>query len=334
MATIYDVAKQAGVSVATVSAVINDSAYVSPGLRSRVEAAVTALNYNPNLLARSLAQNKTFTVGILIPDITNPFYPEVVRGAEDKGKQAGYTLLLGNSDNQAEKEEVYLRLFLSKRVDGILLIKGSEDLDQSFLAKLQGGETPVVLVGRRYPQLQTDCVVADDAGGAYAAVRHLAQLGHKRIGIITGPRNVSTSQSRLAGYAKALAGSKLPYVEELVEEGDYGMESGLTAGVQLLAQRPTAVFITNYLMTVGFMNALEKQRLGCPQDVAVVSYDDFLWSQFFHPKLTCIEQPKYELGFKAMELLLSRLRGRHKKPKLVVLKNKLNIRESCGQKSS
>ncbi len=330
MANIYDVAKRAGVSVATVSAVVNNSAYVSPPLRQRVEIAVSELSYNPNLLARSLAQKKTLTLGIVIPDITNPFYPDVVRGAEDKAKQEGYTILLGNSDNRRDKEEIYLSLFLSRRVDGILLFKGFEDMSSDFLARLQGSDTPVALVGRRYERLETDCVVADDEGGAYTAVRHLLRLGHKRIGVITGFRGVSTAEGRLQGYRRALVSKRIPFDPSLVVQGDYGSESGYRAGLQLLEHHPTAVFSTNYLMTVGFMAALEKKGLSCPQDVAVVSYDDFLWSRFFRPKLTCVEQPKYELGFQATELLLKRLQGKHKRARLIVLKNRLRVRESCG----
>jgi LacI family transcriptional regulator len=197
MATIYDVAKRAGTSVATVSAVVNNSAYVSPELRGRVETAITELDYNPNLVARSLAKKKTFTIGMLIPDIANPFFPEVVRGAEDKAKEAGYTILLGNSDNRSDMEETYLNLFFSKQVDGILLIKGSEELSDNFRQKLEDTGTPLVLVDRESESIKADSVVADDVGGACAAVDHLIALGHQRIGIITGFPNVSTSKGRL-----------------------------------------------------------------------------------------------------------------------------------------
>ncbi|MGH9804077.1 MAG: LacI family DNA-binding transcriptional regulator [Candidatus Acidiferrales bacterium] len=334
MATIYDVAKRASVSVATVSAVVNSSAYVSPELRQRVDAAIAELSYNPNLLARSLAQKKSFSLGVLIPDITNPFYPEVVRGAEDKAKQDGYTILLGNSDNRRDKEELYLNLFLSKRVDGIMMFKASEDMSDALLAKLKGNSIPIVLVGRRYSRLETDCVVADDEAGARAAVRHLIRLGHRRVGIITGFRGVSTTEGRLEGYRKALAAHRIPFDPALVVEGDYGTESGYRGSLRLLEQKPTAIFSTNYLMTVGLMQALEKKGLRCPKDIAVVSYDDFLWTNFFRPKLTCIEQPKYQLGYQAMTLLLGRLNGKHKRVQTVVLKNRLRVRESCGAKGA
>ena len=331
MATIYDVAKRAGTSVATVSAVVNNSAYVSPELRGRVETAVTELDYNPNLVARSLAKKKTFTIGMLIPDIANPFFPEVVRGAEDKAKEAGYTILLGNSDNRSEMEETYLNLFLSKQVDGILLIKGAEELSDSFRQKLEDSGIPVVLVDRESESLKADCVVADDVGGACAAVDHLIALGHRRIGIITGFPSVSTTKGRLQGYRKALQCHQLEYDAALVEAGDYGTESGYRAGARLLGQQPTAVFVTNFLMTVGFMKALEEAGLRCPEDVAVVSYDDFMWSEFFRPRLTGVEQPKYQIGYQSTEVLLRRLADKQKKREKIVLENRLRIRESCGQ---
>jgi LacI family transcriptional regulator len=331
MATIYDVAKRAGTSVATVSAVVNNSAYVSPELRERVEIAITELDYNPNLVARSLAKKKTFTIGMLIPDIANPFFPEVVRGAEDKAKEAGYTILLGNSDNRSDMEETYLNLFFSKQVDGILLIKGSEELSDNFRQKLEDTGTPLVLVDRESESIKADSVVADDVGGARTAVDHLIALGHQRIGIITGFPNVSTSKGRLQGYRKALQSHQLEYDATLVEAGDYGTESGYRAGVRLLQQEPTAVFVTNFLMTVGFMKALEEAGLRCPEDVAVVSYDDFMWSEFFRPRLTGVEQPKYQIGYQSTELLLRRLADKQKKTEKIVLENRLRIRESCGQ---
>lgn len=331
MSNIYDVAKQAGVSVATVSAVINSSSYVSPALRDKVERAITSLHYSPNLLARSLAQRKTHTIGVLIPDITNPFFPEIVRGAEDKAKEAGYTIILGNSDNQLSKEEVYLNLFLSKRVDGILLAKAIGDMSTALFEKLRTGGPPVVLVDREYPHLQADTVVADDCGGAYAAVRHLLKLGHKRIGILAGIPGVSTTIGRTLGYRQALESKNVPYNPALVVHGDYALESGFKAGLQLLEQNPTAVFVTNCLMTAGFMKALEKKRLRCPEDVSLISYDDLIWNEVFYPKLSCVEQPKYMLGYRSAEILFSRILGKHKRVKFEVLKNRLRIRESCGR---
>lgn len=330
MPNIYDVAKRARVSVATVSAVINKTSYVSPQLSRQVERAILALNYSPNLLARSLAQRKTHTIGILIPDVANPFFPEIVRGAEDEASEAGYTVILGNSDNQVAKEDLYLNLFLSKRVDGILFVKGAGELNPSLLENLKKAGTPVVLMDREYSELHADTVVADDYGGAFAATQHLLELGHRRIGIVAGIAGTSTTKGRTRGYIEALQKSGVEFAESLVANGRYDIESGYTEGLRLLDQHPSAVFVTNCMMTIGFLRAIEEAKLHCPEDISIVSYDDFFWNDVFHPKLTCVEQPKYQLGRRSTEILLSRIAGKHKRPKYEVLKNELRVRESSA----
>ena len=328
MATIYDVGTRAGVSVATVSSVINNSSYVSPELRQRVEAAIRELNYSPNLLARGLACQKTLTLGVLVPDIANFFYPELVRGVEDKAKEAGYTIILGSSDNQLSKEEVYLELFLSKRVDGIVLIKAPGEMSPALEQSLKKNGPPIVLLDREHPSLSADTVVADDFGGGRMAVRHLLDLGHKRIGIIRGVSGASTTEDRFRGYQTALDERHVPVHPDLIAEGDYGMDSGYVAGMALLRRKPTAVFVTNYMMTLGLLRAIEEQKLSCPKDISIVSYDDFIWSDIFPPRLTCVVQPKYMLGYKAAETLISRIQGKHKRPRREVLENRLQIRSS------
>ena len=331
MPNIYDVAKRAKVSVATVSAVINKTSYVSPALRTKVECAIAELKYSPNLLARSLALRKTNTLGILIPDISNPFFPEIVRGVESKAKEAGYSLILGNSDNELSEEELYLNVFLSKRVDGILLVKAPGELNKNLLETLRVAGPPVVLVDREYPSMHADTVVADDAGGAYAATQHLLDLGHRCIGIVVGIPDVSTARDRMLGYRQALASQGIPFDPLLVGQGDYGVDSGYKVGVCLMDQKPSAVLITNCMMTIGFLRALEERKLRCPEDVAIVSYDDLIWNEFFNPRLTCVIQPKYLLGTRGAEILISRIRGKHKRPKFEVLKNELRVRESSGE---
>jgi DNA-binding LacI/PurR family transcriptional regulator len=328
VATIYDVGTRAGVSVATVSSVINNSSYVSPELRQRVEAAIRELNYSPNLLARGLARQKTLTLGVLVPDIANFFYPELVRGVEDKAKEAGYTIILGSSDNQLSKEEVYLELFLSKRVDGIVLIKAPGEMSASLEQNLKKSGPPIVLLDREHAALAADTVVADDFGGACLAIRHLLDLGHKRIGIIRGVSGASTTEDRFRGYQTTLEERHVALNPDQVAEGDYGIESGYAAGVALLRQKPTAVFVTNYMMTIGLLRAIEEQKLSCPKDISIVSYDDFIWSDVFPPRLTCVVQPKYMLGYKAAETLISRIQGKHKRPRKEVLDNRLQIRAS------
>jgi len=330
MANIYDVAKRAGVSVATVSAVFNKSSYVSPPLEEKVQRAIQELNYTPNLLARSMAKQKTLTLGVLIPDAANPFFPEIVRGIEDCANAAGYSILLGSSDNQTQKEEVYLRLFLSKRVDGILLVKAPGELPADLLASLRRNTPPIVLVDREYPALNADTVVADDFGGGFAATKHLLDLGHRRIALVRGISGTSTSDGRLRGYQDALGSKKIALDEKLIAEGDYGIDSGYAAGLKLLAQRPTAVVVTNYLMTIGFLKAMDEMGLKCPGDISIVSYDDFVWNDVFPPKLTSIVQPKYAIGHTSAEILLARIAGKHKRAKFQVLANEMKTRKSAA----
>ena len=333
MATIYDIGELAEVSVATVSAVINNTSYVSPKLRKRVEEAIRELGYSPNLLARGLATQKTQTLGVLIPDIANFFFPEVVRGIEDRVKKDGYTIILGNSDDQLEKEELYLRLFLSKRVDGILLTKCPGNLSPQLLQLLNKNAPPVVLLDQEYSELATDCVLADDFGGGYIGTKHLLELGHRRIGIISGAPSLSTSIGRLSGYMKALSEFNVKFDPSLVVDGDYHIEPAYAAGLELLKRKPTAVLVTNFMMTIGFLRALVDRKLSTPKDISIVSYDDFIWADAFNPPLTSVAQPQHELGYKAADVLLSRIRKKHKRPQHVVLENSLRIRATTARRN-
>ena len=330
MANIYDVARRARVSVATVSAVLNGSAFVSPRLTSRVHTAVAALGYEPNLLARGLAKRQTKTLGMIVPDIANPFFPEVVRGAEDTAYTAGYTLLIASSDNDTQKENLYLRLFLAKRVDGVILTKAPGRFPRELRRAYSRAGVPIVLLARTVPGFVTDTVEMDDRGAAYEGVMHLRRLGYRRIGLIGGLHGASTSRRRLDGYRAALRDARLRFDPALVVEGDFRVESGYRAGLELLKRRPDAVFVGNYLMTVGFMEALRQYRMRCPDDVAVVTCDDHPWLDAFSPRLTTIDLPKRELGAAAARLLVDRIGRRGGRPRIVTLKNALRVRESCG----
>ncbi|MFY9529625.1 MAG: LacI family DNA-binding transcriptional regulator [Candidatus Acidiferrales bacterium] len=329
-ANIYDVAKKASVSVFTVSAVINKSGQVSTALQRRVEAAIRQLNYRPNLLARSLAKQRTHTIGIVVPDIANPFFPLVVRGVEDIAQKAGYSTLLCNSDNQREKEEHYLELLLSKRVDGILLTMAPGRLTPWLRRMLAEVKVPIVLVMRTSKDLKADVVLTDDHKGAFEAVTHLARIGHRRIALVSGPLEVSNGAARWKGYRKALEVHGLACDPDLIVEGDYRTESGYRAGLALLPRRPDAIFVANYLMTVGFMQAADEMGMTCPDDFGLVSFDDYPWLRCFRPRLTTIELPKYELGAKSAQLLLERISGKEGRSTIQKLAPQLRVRESCG----
>lgn len=331
-ASIYDVARESRVSVFTVSAVVNNKSHVRKKLRERVEAAIQKLNYRPNLLARSLAKQKTHTIGMVVPDIANPFFPMVVRGAEDAAQKRGYNLLLCNSDDTQVKEENALELLLSKRVDGILLTKAASDITPSLLEMIQKMNIPVVLVMRTFPRISKDAIITDDYQGAYDAVCHLARAGRKRIALIGGPMKVSNGKARYEGFRDALKANGLAYDPKLTLEGDYRMESGYRAGHLLLSHRPDGLYVANYLMTVGVLKAAEEMGLRCPEDFGLVSFDDYPWLGIFRPRLTTVELPKYQLGSEAAELLLERIAGKSGPAVLRKLAPELRVRESCGFK--
>jgi LacI family transcriptional regulator len=329
-ASIYDVARESVVSVFTVSAVINNKSHVSKKLRDRVEAAIRKLNYRPNLVARSLAKQRTHTIGMIVPDIANPFFPAVVRGAEDAALRHGYHLLLCNSDDTLSKEENAIELLLSKRVDGILLTKAAGDFRPALRQMIKDVKIPFVLVMRTYPKLTGDAVITDDYQGAYDAVRHLARAGRRRIGLISGPLKVSNAVARWQGFHDALKAAGLSFEQELVVEGDYRIESGYRAGHALLSHRPDGIYVANHLMTVGLLKATEEMGLRCPEDFGLVSFDDYPWLGVFRPRLTTVELPKHQLGSDAAELLIRRISGDRSRPMVCKLQPELRIRESCG----
>ena len=329
-ASIYDVARKSAVSVFTVSEVVNKKSHVSKKLRDRVEETIRKLNYRPNLIARSLAKQKTHTIGMIVPDIANPFFPMVVRGAEDAAQKHGYNLLLCNSDDSLDKEERAIELLLSKRVDGILLTKAAEHFRPPLRQMIKEAKTPFVLVMRTYSKLTADAVISDDYQGAYDAVCHLARAGRHRIGLISGPLKVSNAVARWQGFHDSLKAMGLPFEKELIVEGDYRIESGYRTGNALLSHRPDGIYVANHLMTVGLLKAAEEMGLRCPEDFGLVSFDDYPWLGVFRPRLTTVELPKHQLGSEAAELLIKRISGDRSKPALRKLQPELRIRESCG----
>ena len=332
MVTIGDIAVRSQVSTATVSHVINDSAYVSPKLRERVLRAVRELNYRPNWMARSLRTKQTKTVGIIVADIANPFFAAVVRGAEDLLNQEGYTLLIGNSDNDPAKEESYHYAFAVKRVDGLLLVISPATRPPEYLRRHDEQAQPIVFIDRWYQGLRGDTVLADNLGGSYEAVRHLIRSGHRRVGIITGPLLMSNARLRLKGYEQALAEYGLKIEKDLVREGQFDVASGYeqTKALLGLPAPPTGLFCSNGLMTMGCLRALRDLGVRCPEDLALVSFDDMEFFTLTKPQVTAVAQPGYDLGATAAELLLRRLSGRGARiHRRTILKTELRIRESC-----
>ena len=308
MATIRDVAQRAGVSVATVSHVINGTRKVAPETAARVRRAMEELDYHPNAVARSLRTRKTQAIGVVVSDITNPFFATLVRGAEDAAIEAGYSLIVCNSDETPEKEDLYVRLLWRRRMDG-LLIAPVRDGASSAVQELARRQMPFVFIDRKAKGVEADAVLSDNVGGAYLATQHLIERGHKRIGIVLGIPGATTTEERLAGYRRALEEAGVPLAEDLVVWGGYRVEGGRRATAKLLSlsDPPTAIFSTNNLMTVGVLKELFHRKVRIPKDVAVVGFDDLEWAEMANPPLTTVAQQPYEIGHQALALLLEQL---------------------------
>lgn len=323
--TIYDVARLAGVSTYTVSSVLNRSANVSQELTERVHAAVRELNYTPNAIARSLPLRKTKTIGLLIPDIANPFYAKVVRGVEDRLSSAGYSVILGGTFNRPEEQSRYVNLFRSHQVDGLLMFaSGGDDEAQRFMEE-QG---PVVFLGRE-PGYPADIVTGDNRETLRLAVDYLAGKGHSRIAILCGPLTLSTNSERVEGWRLAMQANGLEAPAHLIGVGDWTAQSGyaLTRVMLGAAQRPTAIFAGNFLMLTGILRAIKERGLVCPSDVEVMSADDSDWFDVFSPPITTVVMSSYEMGTQGASLLLKRMRQKSRKFQRVMLKPELRIRE-------
>jgi len=332
LATMTDVARLARTSVATVSAIVNGSARVSPELAARVREAIAEVGYRPDGIARSLKKGSTQTIGLLVTDITNPFFTAVVHSVEDAAQARGYSVFLCNSDEDVAEERTYLDLLLTRRVDGLILVPTGKAADYAGFALAP--RAPVVFIDRVIPGVPVDTVTVDNVSASQAAIEYLLRLGHRRIGIVTGLPHLSTSAERLKGYRRALRKAGIAVDPELVRQGDFRQEGAFQAAQSLLAvrARPTAIFASNNLMAIGTMLAVRAAGLSCPEDVSLACFDDFDWAGVFHPRLTVLRQPTAEIGQRAMALLLERLGGAKNgsAPHHIALKAELVVRDSCA----
>jgi len=325
-----DVAERAGVSVTTVSHVINETRPVSDELRQRVLSAIEELGYQPNVLARSLRRGKTHTIGVIVPDSVNPFFAEVARGIEDASFEHGYNVILCNSDGDLDKELLYTNVLAEKQVDGILFVAAGVSTEN--IRALQARRMPLVVVDRKIPGVSVDEVLTDNARGGYLAARHLLDLGHRRIGCITGPSDVTPSAERVTGYRRALEEAGIPVDKTLIVKGDFQYESGHQATCQLLStdDPPTAVFACNDLMAIGTISAAVELGRKVPVDLSVVGFDDVRLASFTNPSLTTVVQPKYEMGVLAATMLLERIRDHNIPPRRQLLDVSLLVRQSTA----
>jgi LacI family transcriptional regulator len=339
MTNIKDVAEKAGVSITTVSHVINKTRYVSDDLCSRVYDAMETLNYRPNTLARSLRSGRSRTIGLVIPDISNLFFAEISRKIEDKGFEYGYSVILCNTDDDREKEKRYIDVLLEKQVDGIIFISAGTEKQNIF--KQLEMDIPIVVADRDIPSLTSDVVLIDNHEGGYDATHYLITLNHKRIACITGPSLTTPSALRVEGYKHALKDAGIPIDESLIRQGDFRYESGEICMRDLLnnPEPPTAVFVCNDMMALGAIRAIQEYGKKIPEQISLVGFDNIPLSKTAYPALTTMAQPIGDMAEMAVDLLVDRIQIKQKlkrnheiEPdfKRMVLKAHLIERESCS----
>lgn len=329
-----DVAKRAGVSVTTVSHVLNDTRRVNDGTRERVLQAIEDLGYQPNMLARSLKTQRTFTIGLLLSDIQNPFFTTVVRGVEDVALKRGYHLFLCNTDEDPEREDEYLYELAKKQVDGLIVASAAPS---DSARKLRSRDLPIVLMDRELSGVDADTIRVDNREGMRLIAEHLFSLGHRRIGLISGPLEKISGLERYEGLRDSLAAFGLELDESLVWFGDFKLESARAAVRRLAgsADRPTALVVANNQMTLGALLEIGELGVRIPDDLSVVGFDDMEWAPLVNPPLTTVAQSAYELGVGAVRMLLDRIEGTGESgQRHVFLEPRLIVRASTAPAST
>ncbi len=328
---IKDIAQRLGVSPATVSRALADSPLVAEPTRKRVQEIAEELNYRPNVSARNLRTQRAMAVLMVVRDVVNPFYLDILKGVEATARAAGYSVLMGNTENDADREDEYFDMLYDGHADGMILMTGKLPTRHREAAK-KGSHLPIVVAlelieGCALPHLQID-----NEGAAKGAVRHLIEIGHRRIAHITGPIPEVMSVRRLAGYRAAMAEAGLPAPEDYVAEGNFSLLSGRLAARKLfsLPEPPTALFVANDEMAFGAIHELRQQGLDVPRDVSVVGFDDIFLSDVFSPPLTTVSQPRVEVGRLAMTMLLDILAGRSEPTTPVIVPTSLCVRGSTA----
>jgi len=330
--TIKDVAKLAGVAPITVSRVIRDSGYISNNTRQRVEAAIEQLNYIPNTLSQSLRFQRTDTIALIVSDITNPFWTTVTRGVEDACSEHGLNVILCNTDEKQDKLENYVNMLLQKQTDGFLLVPTSPN--SQAVHTIMKKHIPLVVIDRILSDVEVDMVRSDSEKGAFQLTKYLLDLGHRHIGMLSGPQAISTSEQRIAGYKRALKTCGVPVNEDYITFGGYTKEGGYKMAKYMMGNiqpRPTALFAANNFISVGILKALYEMGISVPAEVSVVGFDDLPFDTIPEPFLTVITQMPYQLGWDAVNLLMEQIEGGNKTgSREIVLPVELIIRQSCA----
>jgi len=332
MATIREIARLTNLSVGTVSNVLNDVNTVSEENRAKILEAIKKLNYTPSRIARSLSKKRTKNIAFIIPDITNPFFPEVVRGAQDLLAKKGYYVFLCNSDNDPEKEKNYIYDLISMWVDGMII--APSDSDYRNLDVFSRITSPLIIVDREIEELKRDLVIVNNKEGSYEMVNFLISSGHRKIVALMGPEHVKTAQKRHEGWVKAMSENEL-FSDDLVDWGSFSIDSGYEMAGKMLDKvgEFDAIFAGNDLIAIGAIQLLEEKGYRVPDDISVAGFDDIYISRFMKPPLTTIRQPIYRMGEIAAELLIERMSSTEQpEPKRIIVDGELIIRGSVRDK--
>lgn len=333
MSNLKAVAHHSKVSIATVSRVINNDPKVSRETVLKVQASIKALDYKPNRVAQRLrsSNNKTKLLGLIIPDIQNPFFVDVVRGVEDYAYQNNFAVMIGNFGQDEKKEKLYLDIFQSENIDGLIVapIHGKD----KGIVNLVKNDIPVVCIDRGLTEIDVDVVKVDNEFGAFNAIDHLLGQGHRRIAFISGNFKIPTYIERLAGYKKALIKYGVPFDESLIFARDTDYKSGFEIANKILEleNRPTAIFSGNNLLTLGALEAIHAKEIEIPKSISIIGFDDMPWSISLNPPLTAVRQPGFDMGKKAAEMLYERIMNPAKKKENVILKTELMLRKSTAR---
>lgn len=327
MATIKDIAEKAGVAPSVVSRALNNKYGVKKTTKELIQKIAEEMDYYPNTAARSLVTRKTGTIGIVMADISEPYYSQIVKGMEYVASQTGYTLLFSNSYECVEGNRVLQKMIYAERVDGLVIV-GSNIQEKNFVMSLLEQRIPFVLIERNFSDPRINCIYANNFEGGYLATRHLIDNGHRKIAHIAGNLSFQVAIERIDGYKRALNEAGLAFLEELVAPGNFVSSDAYEAAKELLRQDCTAIFAGNDTMAYGALQAINEAGLMVPRDIAVIGFDDLEFSALTNPPLTTIRQPRYAMGQKSLEILIASMQGEYHEGVKLCFPVELVIRKS------